>query len=78
LEQKIAEFNSDRPLYANLKSKKLIEKVSELRNARIQFTENIHGLENSIKLPNQKTYWINIQLFLKNLDILFFDHWFDY
>ncbi|CAC9548276.1 hypothetical protein [uncultured Gammaproteobacteria bacterium] len=46
--QKIAEFNSDRPLYANLESKKLIEKVSELRNARIQFTENIHGLENSI------------------------------
>jgi hypothetical protein len=46
--QKIAEFNKDRPLYAHLESKKIIEKVAELRNARIQFTENTHALENSI------------------------------
>lgn len=46
--QKIAEFNSARPLYAHLESKKLIETVSELRNARIQFTENTHKLNNSI------------------------------
>lgn len=46
--QKIAEFNNDRPLYAHLEPKKLIEKISELRNARIEFTENTHGLEKSI------------------------------
>jgi len=46
--QKVAEFNSDRLLYSNLKPKKLIEKISELRNARIEFTENTHGLKNSI------------------------------
>lgn len=46
--QKVAEFNSDRPLYAHLDARQLIEKISELRNARIEFTENTHGLENSI------------------------------
>ena len=46
--QKVAEFNSDRPLYAHLGAKELIEKVSELRNTRIEFTENTHGLEKSI------------------------------
>jgi len=46
--QKVAEFNSDRPLYANLETQQLIRKVAELRNARIEFTENAHGLEKSI------------------------------
>jgi hypothetical protein len=46
--QKVAEFNSDRPLYAHLEAKELIKKVSELRNTRIEFTENTHGLEKSI------------------------------
>lgn len=46
--QKVAEFNSDRLLYANLESKQLVEKVSELRNKRIEFTENTHALQNSI------------------------------
>lgn len=46
--QKIAEFNSDRPLYTNLDAQQLIVKVAELRNARIAFTENSHGLEKSI------------------------------
>ncbi|MCF6276652.1 MAG: NgoFVII family restriction endonuclease [Candidatus Magasanikbacteria bacterium] len=46
--QKIAEFNRDRPLYKGLEAKKLIEKVSKLRNARIEFTENVHGLNKSI------------------------------
>ncbi|MBD3311423.1 MAG: NgoFVII family restriction endonuclease [Candidatus Magasanikbacteria bacterium] len=46
--QKVAEFNSDRPLYAHLGPRELIEKISELRNARIEFTENTHGLKNSI------------------------------
>jgi len=46
--QKVAEFNSDRPLYAHLKAKKKVEKISELRNARIEFTENIHELKKSI------------------------------
>lgn len=46
--QKVAEFNSDRPLYATLETQELVRKVAELRNARIEFTENTHGLENSI------------------------------
>lgn len=46
--QKVAEFNSDRLLYMDLKVEEKIEKISKLRNARIEFTENIHGLEKSI------------------------------
>lgn len=46
--QKVAEFNSDRILYENLDVEKLILKIAELRNARINFTEKAHGLENSI------------------------------
>lgn len=46
--QKVAEFNSDRPLYINLEKEELIRKVSELRNARIEFTENAHDLDSSI------------------------------
>ena len=46
--QKVAEFNKDRLLYNNLNPRKLIEKISELRNTRIKFTENTHGLEKSI------------------------------
>ncbi|MFH1175172.1 MAG: NgoFVII family restriction endonuclease [bacterium] len=46
--QKVAEFNSDRILYENLSAEKLVLKIAELRNARINFTEKAHGLENSI------------------------------
>jgi hypothetical protein len=46
--QKIAEFNNDRKRYENLSPENLIREVSKLRNARIQFTENAHALENSI------------------------------
>lgn len=46
--QKVAEFNSDRSLYTHLKAKDLVAKVSELRNARIEFTENTHKLERSL------------------------------
>lgn len=46
--QKVAEFNRDKPLYEWLKLKKLVKKISELRNKRIEFTKNVYGLENSI------------------------------
>ncbi len=46
--QKVAEFNNDRKIYENLSPEKLIIKVSELRNARIEFTENAHALKKSI------------------------------
>jgi len=46
--QKVAEFNSDRSLYEKLDAEKLILKIAELRNARINFTEKVYGLENSI------------------------------
>ena len=46
--QKIAEFNRDRDSYVNLSPKNLIRKISELRNARIQFTEDTFELNQSI------------------------------
>jgi len=46
--QKVAEFNNDRGLYENLKPRELVKKVSELRNARIEFTEKVHDIEKSI------------------------------
>lgn len=46
--QKIAEFNSDRNLYINLSSTQLIKKIAELRNIRMQFTEQLHQMQNSI------------------------------
>ncbi|MBU1132217.1 NgoFVII family restriction endonuclease [Patescibacteria group bacterium] len=46
--QKVAEFNRDRSLYESLTEEKLILKIAELRNARIDFTEKAHGLKNSI------------------------------
>lgn len=46
--QKIAEFNSDKMLYEWLSSEKLVRKVAELRNKRIEFTETAHALEKSI------------------------------
>lgn len=46
--QKIAEFNKQSPLYQSLTAKKLAVKISELRNLRIEFTENTHGIKNSI------------------------------
>ena len=46
--QKVAEFNNDRPLYSSLSPSRLILKISKLRNARIEFTENAYGLKNSI------------------------------
>lgn len=46
--QKIAEFNSDRELYANLGNVRLIKKIAELRNKRIEFTERSHEIQNSI------------------------------
>jgi len=46
--QKVAEFNKDKKLYENLNPTKLIHKVAELRNQRINFTHNLHDLDNSI------------------------------
>ncbi len=46
--QKIAEFNNDRPQYKDLNSFDKIKKIAELRNSRIEFTESVHGINNSI------------------------------
>ena len=46
--QKVAEFNRDKSLYENLNAEKLVLKISELRNARINFTEKAYGLKESI------------------------------
>jgi hypothetical protein len=46
--QKVAEFNANRNLYLNISSKELIKKISEVRNNRIDLTENAYNLEKSI------------------------------
>lgn len=46
--QKVAEFNSDKSLYENLNTDRLVFKIAKLRNARLNFTERAHGLEKSI------------------------------
>jgi len=42
--QKVAEFNKDKTLYEMLPLRKKIEKISLLRNERINFSKNIYGL----------------------------------
>jgi hypothetical protein len=70
--QKVAEFNSDRKLYENLSPENLIRKVSELRNARIEFTENAHALENSIYhcVLRDKSKFLIFEEIMDKVDIL--------
>ncbi len=46
--QKIAEFNRDRDLYNHLIDVDKIKKISELRNARIDFTNSLYNIDDSI------------------------------
>ncbi|NVP17897.1 NgoFVII family restriction endonuclease [Candidatus Gracilibacteria bacterium] len=46
--QKVAEFNADKNLYESLEGLNKIKKISELRNERIDFTQRLHGLYESI------------------------------
>jgi len=46
--QKIAEFNKDKILYENLSLSKKIHKISELRNARLSFTNNVFDIDQAI------------------------------
>lgn len=46
--QKIAEFNKDRFLYENKTPKEIVLIIAELRNKRIEFTENLYQLKDSI------------------------------
>jgi len=46
--QKIAEFNKDRTLYNGLTCIDKIKKISELRNARIDFTNTLYDIDDSI------------------------------
>ena len=46
--QKVAEFGGDKNLYENLNTHEKILKIAELRNTRIDFTQRVHALENSI------------------------------
>lgn len=46
--QKVAEFNKEREIYSELTTKKIIEKISELRNKRIRSTKAIHGVDKMI------------------------------
>ncbi len=46
--QKIAEFNKDLLLYKDLKNKEKIIKISELRNKRLEFTNNLYNIDSSL------------------------------
>jgi hypothetical protein len=46
--QKVAEFGGDKNLYEHLSIHAKILKIAELRNTRIDFTQRVHALENSI------------------------------
>jgi len=46
--QKIAEFNKDKFLYENKNPTTMVEIISNLRNERIRFTENLYGIKQSI------------------------------
>lgn len=87
--QKIAEFNSDRSFYNDLLPRDLVVKVSELRNARIEFTENAHGLNSSLyhcvlrdsgrfkifEEPMDKINVQNIKNINQNKSSITFDDW---
>ncbi len=70
--QKIAEFNRHRELYNELNSLDMVKKISELRNGRLDFTNNLYQIKNSIYhcvvrdkgrffLFEEKTNHINIE-----------------
>lgn len=44
--QKIAEFNKDKSTYSNKEPKEIIQRISSLRNDRLDATKRIHGLDN--------------------------------
>ncbi len=46
--QKVAEFNKENIQFRGLESKKLIEKVADLRNERVESTKRIYGLKSMI------------------------------
>lgn len=46
--QKIAEFNKQRPLYSSLSGYQLAKKISELRNERIAFAKRVYCLDQLI------------------------------
>jgi len=46
--EKVAEFNADRKIYNDLNAEEKIRKISELRNERIRFAQNGHGLGNCL------------------------------
>lgn len=46
--QKIAEFNSQKPMYENLETEKMIKYVSQLRNDRILFTMRTYDLNKMV------------------------------
>ena len=70
--QKIAEFNKDKLLYDNLSLSKKIYKIAELRNKRLEFTNNLYDINNSIYhcvirddnkflIHEEKTKYINME-----------------
>jgi len=55
--QKIAEFNKDKPSYEGRNSTEIVKIISQLRNKRVDFVENLYNIENSlyhcvIRTPN--------------------------
>ena len=63
--QKIAEFNKDINDYKNLNDIEKIKKIANLRNARIEFTNNTYNISNSIYhcvVRDEKKFYIYEEL----------------
>lgn len=70
--QKIAEFNKDKNLYESLHVKEKMIKIAELRNKRIDFTQRLHNLQNSIYhcVIREKEKFLIYEEPMKFIDIL--------
>lgn len=60
--QKIAEFNKNKPDYASLEGLDLVKKIAEFRNERIRITKNMRGIEEMLyhvvkRIPKAMQIW---------------------
>lgn len=71
--QKIAEFNKDRSMYDNLAPKEKIKKIAELRNIRLQFCIDTHGLTGLVYHCVTRDSQGNIRLYNTPMDLIDID-----
>ena len=60
--QKVAEFNKNKPDYADLEGLDLVKKIADFRNERIRITKNMCGIDEMLyhvvkRIPNAMQIW---------------------